>query len=199
MFSSSVILDVKAFCEANARYGYAYFFFDSRNSQTELLLVEKLIRSLIWQFSKQCGGLPARLVDLYGNGPDHQQPSLDSLYSTLQCIIEGFEQAYIIVDSLDECIERVKLLKWIEKIAGWKVGKLHLLITSREERDIEDGLRLLTPDRVRISGASESSNNSDIETYLNAMLSDLNRWDQATQDNVKDTLMKRADGMYGSF
>lgn len=192
--SSSAISSVIEFCKGKAQYGHAYFFFDSRSSHTMLSLVENLIRSLILQFSDQCGGLPAPLVELYGNG--HQQPSLESLHGTLQRIVEGFEHAFIIIDSLDECGERDKLLKWIARIADWKVGKLHLLVTSRQERDIEDRLRSLNLCDVRIAGGSF---NSDIETYLDAILPNLNRWDEETQNNIKTTLMKGADGMYASF
>lgn len=104
---------------------------------------------------------------MYSDGD--RQPSIGSLQDTLQHIIQGFDQAYIIINSLDECAERDDLLSWIEKIAGWKVGKVRLLVTSRQEPNIEDRIdAVVGPGRVSV--ASESAN-GDIETYINARLS----------------------------
>src|ERR1700761_6939256 len=86
----------------------AYFFFDGRDSQKDFQLHDKLIRSLIWQFSLKCdGGVPKVLANLYaccGNG--HQEPTLDDLQITLQKILDGFHSTFIILDALDECAER---------------------------------------------------------------------------------------------
>src|ERR1700749_1529748 len=96
------------------------------------------------QFSDQCDGLPAVLVELYkGCNSGHQEPSTDVLQNALQGILDGFSGVYIIIDSLDECVERGELLNWLMKITSWRVGKVHLAVTSRPERDIEDHLRLL--------------------------------------------------------
>ena len=75
----------------------AYFFFDGRDSQKDFQLHDKLIRSIIWQFSLKCGGrVPKVLVNLYaccGNG--HREPTLDDLQNTLQKILDGFSSTFI--------------------------------------------------------------------------------------------------------
>ena len=58
----------------------------------------------------------------------------------LQHIIKSFDNVYILLDALDECDEREDLCDCIAEIIGWKIGTLHLLATSRREKDIEDCL-----------------------------------------------------------
>ena len=120
----------------------AYFFFDGRDSQKDLQLYDKLLRSLIWQFSLKCKGtVPKVLVNLYmGCGNGHQEPTLDDLQNTLQRILDGFSSTFIILDALDECAERQKLLNWIHTFIlenDINLG-LHLIVTSRQEEEIED-------------------------------------------------------------
>ncbi|KAF8962153.1 hypothetical protein BDZ97DRAFT_2059804, partial [Flammula alnicola] len=92
--------------------GTAYFFFDGRDSQKELQMHDKCIRSLISQFSHKCsGGIPTALVDLYRRCGGHQQPSIRELQDTLQDILKQFTHAYIIIDALDECTEHERTLK----------------------------------------------------------------------------------------
>ena len=85
--------------------------------------------------------MPKVLVNLYaccGNG--HQEPTLGDLQNTLQTILDGFSSTFIILDALDECTEREKLLGWIHTFMLGKdknVG-LHLIVTSRPEQEIED-------------------------------------------------------------
>jgi hypothetical protein len=67
------------------------------------------------------------------------------------------------IDALDECVERGALLSWIREIGQWKKGKLHLLTTSREERDITQGLKSLDPTHVFMEGKSIDD---DIQGYL---------------------------------
>ena len=76
--------------------------------------------------------MPKVLVNLYaccGNG--HQEPTLGDLQNTLQKILDGFSSTFIILDALDECAEREKLLNWIQ--------------TLILEKDINLGLHLILP------------------------------------------------------
>jgi hypothetical protein len=140
------------------------------------------------------------LIDLYNHcGSGVQQPSTESLQNTLLLILDGFRHAYVVVDALDECTERRKLLKWINEIARRKGGNLHLLATSRQERDIEKGLQSLGPILISLEGASVDL---DIETYLDQMLRDDQNqmewnWDEEISAQVKTSLSQGAQGMYG--
>jgi hypothetical protein len=104
----------------------------------------------------------------------------------------------MVVDALDECVDRGKLLSWIKDLASWKVGKLHFLATSRQQREIETIFLPLRPISVCLEGESI---NLDIATYLDRMLQDNERstaWnvDVHMRDQVKMSLLQGAQGMY---
>ena len=192
--SSSIIEKVINLHETNASSAYAYFFFDGRDSQKDLQLHDKLIRSLIMQFSRQCDGIPTTLVNLHGHG--QQQPSTNALQDTLHHIIDGLHSAYIIIDSLDECTERDRLLRWIKNIVSRKMGNLHMVVTSRPERDISDVFQEL---HLHCVDVAEEASNHDIANYVEQQLEVVKKWDEETRKDVKSTLTMRAHGMYASF
>ncbi|KAF8817221.1 hypothetical protein BYT27DRAFT_7074974, partial [Phlegmacium glaucopus] len=80
LLSSSIVDNL---LQLDPSLGVTYFFFNGRDSQTELQSHYKLIRSLISQFSdKRYGGIPVELVNLhrkYGA----QQPLDSQLQDTL--------------------------------------------------------------------------------------------------------------------
>ena len=127
------------------------------------------MRSLIWQFTLKCEGrLPKVLENLYaccGNG--HQEPTLDDLQNTLKRILGGFRSTFIILDALDECTEREKLLTWIQTvILGKDMNlRLHLIATSRPEQEIEDKLK-----SYHYLDLVKESENHDLVTYLDDQL-----------------------------
>ena len=193
LISSSIINHLS---KTQSSLATAYFFFDGRDSQKELQQHDKLIRSLIWQFSLKCGnGIPKVLADLYSHcGNGYQKPSLDNLHNVLQKILGGFNSAYIILDALDECSEREKVLDWVQTAILHKIEnlRLHLITTSRPEKEINDKFHsYLCIDLVK------ASENHDIEVYLDHQLqTSWQKWPPEIQNEIKSTLRKQADGMY---
>ncbi|KAF7981790.1 hypothetical protein HWV62_31881 [Athelia sp. TMB] len=192
---SSIIEHIQGLCNSNSLSGYAYFFFDSRDSNQALTRYENLLKSVVSQLGYRCGGVPAALRDMYrAHGSGREHPSIKSLYDTLQIVVEGFDHFYIIVDSLDECGDRLELLGCIRALASWNSKRLHILFTSRPEPDIERQLSLLPPiDHLRIDG---KMSRIDIMIYLDQRLLSMNRWDEKTSHLIKTTLAERADGMF---
>ena len=178
---------------SSPRIALASFFFDGRDSQKSQQSHDSLVRSLIWQFSGQCNGIPAVLVDMYRR---RGHLSIKSFEDTLHSILNGFDKVFIIIDALDECssAERRKVLEWLETISSPKAGKLHMILTSRPERDISDVLHAL--DARCVDVAAESSNR-DIETYLNHEVDKANfsKWDEVTRAEIKSKLKDGAQGM----
>jgi hypothetical protein len=122
-----------------------------------------------------------------------------SLQSTLCLILDRFNDAFIVLDSLDECAERKELLKWIKEMTSWKHGKLHLLATSRLEEDIAKQLRQLEPLRVCLKPELVTP---DIEKYVNSIIQTeeaFKRWNERDKANIRNKLLGRADGMYACF
>ena len=140
--------------------------------------------------------MPKVLVNLYarcGNG--HQEPTLGDLQNALQTILDGFSSAFIILDALDECTERERLLNWIQTYILEKDKNLglHLIVTSRPEQEIEDKFK--SSHSLDLVKASE---NLDLVAYLDYQLqndSELQKWSSETQEQIKLKLMEQADGM----
>jgi hypothetical protein len=137
------------------------------------------------------------LLNLYACcGDGHQEPTLDDLENTLQRILDGFSSTFIVLDALDECIEREKLLNWIQTVILKKdinLG-LHLIVTSRQEKEIEDKFK-----SYHYLDLVEEAENHDLVAYLDYQLQndfDLQKWNSDTQEQIKSTLIKQADGMY---
>ncbi|KAF7974001.1 hypothetical protein HWV62_13619 [Athelia sp. TMB] len=207
---STVIESVRQEYKLESGAACVYFFFDSRNAETDQSLHEKMLRSLIRQMSYQWGlwynsrqtdqsatsqqqtGVPAALVDIYGGG--HETPSTAALQLTLQKIIADFDRAYIVIDALDECLDRHKLLAWIGGLVQRNMRQLRILFSSRREQDILQCFQPLESIcRVSLAGAST---NADIERYVDYMLATVARWNVATRARIKRSLMEGVDGMF---
>jgi hypothetical protein len=96
----------------------------------------------------------------------------------LQSMIQDLPQSYIMLDALDECTQRAELMEIFETMVGWKVPNLHLLVTSRRERDIESSLEGFVGPQNSICLQSEVVD-KDIQRYVQQRLSDdkrLRKW-----------------------
>ncbi|KAF2023780.1 hypothetical protein EK21DRAFT_118438 [Setomelanomma holmii] len=51
--------------------------------------------------------------------------------------MQHLPQVYVMHDALDECIQRPELMEMLEIITGWEPLNVHVIVTSRRERDIE--------------------------------------------------------------
>ena len=117
----------------------------------------------------------------------------------LQQITLESSQSYIILDALDECANRAELMDILETIAGWQLKKLHILLTSRRERDIEISLETLVDARNAIDLRAEMVD-KDIRAYIDHRLSvdkNLKRWqkDRGIRQEIEAALMEKACGM----
>ncbi|KIJ29761.1 hypothetical protein M422DRAFT_188004 [Sphaerobolus stellatus SS14] len=111
--------------------------------------------------------------------------------------MERKEHIYIVLDALDECSDRIKLLGWLKNVTETRGKNLHLLMTSREERDIDQSLRSI-PEVVGRCLNDEPSND-DISSYIDWFLSvhyDLRDINESMQNEVKRRLLEKSSGMF---
>ncbi|KAF4631092.1 hypothetical protein G7Y89_g7033 [Cudoniella acicularis] len=141
---STIVQDVIRQYQSEPEFAVAYFYFDFNDSEKQRH--DNFIRSLIVQLSTQSEKTPESLEALFTGS--RQQPTTDALTSTLQQIIGDFQQTFILIDALDECNQREELLELMETIVGWKSEKVHILATSRREREIEEALQPLITDQI---------------------------------------------------
>ena len=190
---SSWILDELP--DATESLGIAYFFFDGRDSQKELQLHNKLIRTLISQLSDtRHGGISENLVDLYKRCGELQQPSEEQLQNVLHDILDNFSQAYIVIDALDECTDREKTLNWANKLISnttRNATNLHIVVTSRPEIDIHNVFAALDPHSIDVG----EENTKDIIEYLTLQMeSKFTKYDENTRAKIAWELKIHADG-----
>jgi hypothetical protein len=188
--SSAIIQDVLELCQEDPTCAIAYFYFDFQNHEKQTC--HNLLRSLIAQFSNQVTDIPQALATRQSTRDDLDS---DGLIIPLRLIIQEFHHAYVIVDALDECTERDVVLEVIQKIVDWQSKTLHILMTSRKEREIED---LLIAQCWQAVAIEESVVASDIEVHVRERLQNdvkLKKWPAKVQTEIAAKLTKGARGM----
>ena len=177
--------------------GVAYFFFDFNNRDQQYC--DTMLRSLISQLWVQKQE-DANAVDAlyFACGSGASQPSSNMLKNTLKELVQRFVDAFVILDALDECKERRRLMPNLEEMAAWKISSLHMLVTSRKERDIEDSLSTITDDEQRICIQSALVE-GDIRNYVRSRIRtdrNLKKWQKPeVQTEIETVLMEKAGGM----
>jgi hypothetical protein len=198
ILSSTIIQDVlqQNFSISATAVMYFYFDFNDATKQSS----EKMTCSLIKQLLAQCTDVPQPLALLYSskNNGGHQ-PAANELLITLREMVNEFDEIFIILDALDECNDRMELLTNIEEMVGWNEEKLHMLATSRRERDIEERLEHILGEEERICIQSVLVN-ADIRAYVHDRLQtdrSLKRWHKMpeVQKEIETELANKANGM----
>lgn len=175
--------------------GYFYFQFDDQEKQR----CGTMLRSLIAQLSLQGGKAHKPLDALYSDcNRGESQPSLLMLLNTLRDTVESFTNVVISLDALDECKEREEMAKIMEQIAGWEIAGLHMLVTSRREKDIEEVLSALLEDKHKICIESAVVE-GDIRAYVQSHIRTdrkLKKWrEPKVQAEIETVLVEKAGGM----
>jgi hypothetical protein len=121
---------------------------------------------------------------------------MKELMTILQLILQGFGCAYVVLDALDECTERKKLLDLVTEIMTWKLGNLHVLVTSRKEQAFSECLPPLASGMFDI----QSLILEDIRIYVQQTLQfdsqfTRKKWLSKMQGEIEKTLIEHADGM----
>jgi hypothetical protein len=136
------------------------------------------------------------LANLYKSCGEIQQPSDEELQNVLRDILDRFLRVYIMIDALDECTDREKTLNWADKLISDTIRKpsnLHLMVTSRPERDIDEIFAALDPHSIDVG----ESNTKDIADYLTLhMESKFTKYDENTRAKIMSELEGHAEGSY---
>jgi Cdc6-like AAA superfamily ATPase len=199
ILSSTVIQDVFQHCEGDPGKAVVYFYFDFNDAEKQK--PELMIRALICQLSEQCVKIPVTLEALYmACDKGNRRPSIDALMSVLRHMVQEFPQLYLILDALDECAGREELLDILEQIAGWQLDRMHVLVTSRKEQDIESSLSVIVDPKHVICLQSQIID-KDIRKFIRQKLSDdksLKKWHKSIdiRQEIETTLIQGAHGMY---
>ncbi|KAJ7237629.1 ankyrin repeat-containing domain protein [Mycena rebaudengoi] len=109
-------------------------------------------------------------------------------------LLKEFEQnpIFIVLDALDECSERPRLLQLISRMLNAKLPNVHILVTSRPEVHAGD------PELVElaVSVPLEGCVDGDIGLYLTEVLSNEKGWIYKKRAEIKAGLLERSNGMF---
>jgi hypothetical protein len=199
ILSSTIIEHLLQHCHGDASMVTAYFYFDFNDAQEQD--PELMLRSLLSQLLQRSFTIPKGVDVLFstcGNGK--RQPALHALLEVLPQVMQRFMHVYLILDALDECKQRPELMDVLETVARWPLDNVHLLMTSRKERDIESSLESYIKEEYTIS-LQRDVVDKDIQRYVQQRLSvdkTLAKWnkDAAIRQEIEAALMHGARGMY---
>jgi hypothetical protein len=191
--SSTIIEELLGHCAPDPSLAMAFFYFDFNNKDTP---PDVVFRSLIEQLIVQSTTIPHVLETLFSkNSGTRRSMAQEELMTTLKPIIASFQAVYIVFDALDECPERSKFLAAIQDIHDWELDTLHLLVTSRNERDIEDTLCGLVSHEVPMD---EKLIDGDIRLHVSRTIEDDTKFKMFSpieKGMVMTTLIEGAHGM----
>jgi hypothetical protein len=186
--------DIQEDDEAGKLVGCAYFFFNLREAhlQTPSGMLESIISQLVDE--------PRKVTDSLETQYSSKDASVTSLLEILISTLEKYSAVYVILDALDEAVDQKLLMGIIVVMDGWKTQELRLLITSRKEVGIEEGLRRL--DRRDLSevsiGLETSLVDADIQQWVQTQLLDdktLQKWNR--YDDLRELIISKMDHAKG--
>jgi hypothetical protein len=191
---STVIEDMKAYCESNGNIGHTIFYFSFSDERKQSY--EDLLTSLVAQLGHREPAFSI-LQQMYDK-IDRKPPGQGELEKILHAALASYERVFCHLDALDECPEekgaRQRMLENIERLLR-QAPNMHLIATSRDELGIRDAMEQLG---VKSICLTSKKIDSDIQRYVSKQLAripKLSRLDAATKELVETTLTEKADGM----
>jgi hypothetical protein len=199
ILSSTIIEHLLQHCHDDTSMVTAYFYFDFNDTQKQD--PELMLRSLLCQLLQSSVGILKGVDALFSSCENgRRNPSSHALLQVTKEAAQEFTHVYVVLDALDECTHRLELMDMLEAVAEWQLDNLHLLMTSRKERDIERSLEeyIREGDTVCLQ---RDVVDKDIQRYVQQRLrvdKGLAKWnkDAAVRQEIEAALMHGARGMY---
>jgi hypothetical protein len=137
ILSASILQDI---FHCHPGHAITYFYFDFNDPEKQNFA--NFCRSIFHQLCHQYLAVPKDVESLYNLCKNtSRQPTILELSDTLSAAISEFPGCYIVLDALDECKERQNVVDLVCKLHSLEsLPKVHIIITSRKERDIEISL-----------------------------------------------------------
>ncbi|KZV66219.1 hypothetical protein PENSPDRAFT_97606 [Peniophora sp. CONT] len=176
----------------------AYFYFDEGDPKKQDH--RGLASSLVFQI----GTGSERGVDYLKGRRSPHSPPYEKLLPLLSQLLRRSGPTAIVIDALDECPERARedLLHLLGHLCNFRSDDdidLRVLVTSRPEPDIRNGLSSLATHTLNVNVAREHT--EDIRNYIISQLFDAtslsySNWDDSIKWIVFDVLIQRSNGMF---
>lgn len=184
--------DIKLLCRPPAiqftATGWAYYYCYFRRAQDE---TPHILRWAISQLCRQLKNIPVEVYQLYEDGV---QPSIIQLRAAFLAVARIFPKVYLLIDALDESVDRHNLLEFLAKtVEDPQLEHIQILAMSRDELDMRLGLKDIT---IEISLSNPLVDN-DIRLFLQQQLKTaaFQTWSEDLCLKVEIALVKGANGM----
>lgn len=179
--------------ELSGHVQMACFYCDFRRAESRDPV--NVVGTLVKQYCSQIGSFPEELELAFthsNSGAQKRKPTLFTLVETLKMLAKQTRVA-LLIDALDECDERGDILSAISSLSA--ADNINILITSRAELDIEEGLQNFTLLRIesKLQAVSE-----DIRAYISHRLEKDQklRWlSPSLKSDITELLNSRSHGM----
>jgi len=175
--------------------GLAFIYCNHKENQAQC--IEYFLGAITRQILERGQVIPKDVHTLYGRHRGKEtKPTRAEYLELLKSLAKECSEVYIVIDALDECIDRNGRIIWrelITKLTG-TVHNIRLLYTSRQIDDIAGILKKLT--RIEIQATDE-----DLRTYVLEQveskddLADFCQDDSTLQENIVQAVVSKAQGM----
>ncbi|KAJ7459002.1 hypothetical protein FB451DRAFT_577447 [Mycena latifolia] len=168
-------------------YAVAYFYFDFRSEETRLM--ETMLRSIVFQLSKQSPSPFARLDQCYKTRKGITPPTSDDLQNILNKLLMGLGWTYIVLDALDECKDTTLIVQFLSTLQN---RSLHLLFTSQHRTEFAVTFKAVTHVILR-----PETTRDDIKRFVESELQTpkLKHWARHTAE-ITRKVVEKCNGMF---
>lgn len=77
-------------------------------------------------------------------------PVANELLSVLQEMLKSFQEAYILIDAIDECVDSDDLCQMLEELHASKFENLHIFVTSRPDPRLVSELQKIATENLNM-------------------------------------------------
>lgn len=175
-----------------SRIGVAFFFFTFNDQGKQD--ASAMLRALVLQLSAQLDNEHTQLSQLHRAYRDTTPPE-SALLECLLHLVRAFDDVYIVLDALDESPRDKHRETLLDTLADLRTAgpTLHLLVSSRDEMDIREGLE---PSPGEMIPMKNDAIDSDIASFISQQLRQrLRRWADF-HPKIQKALASRANGVY---
>ena len=175
------------------RAAVAYYYFNFQTKAEQQFI--NLLRSITLQLCCQCPDLPASVQNLQREANRGSDFSDENLVSIVKDVLESFHEVYIVIDAFDECEQSEEVIQWIQELVEDSDGRLHLLVSSRQDYRFRSPLESFT---TAVLALDERTFENDIQLFIREKLSAdprMKRWPPNIQNDVEQSLIADAGGL----
>jgi hypothetical protein len=189
MLTSSLVLD-RLLEKSSVDYiALAYHYCDYQNGTEQA--PESILASLLKQLVEKNETIPKEIVTLHETCQKLEKAlSLNDLTKTLIEVCRDMSSTFVVVDALDECSQRNRLISSLKKM---KEAGIKVFCTSRPLPDLQEAFG--TDLKVEIKAAD-----SDVKSYVISRFEENEDLEALTPGDVKEKLVtkliEQANGMY---